>query len=125
MPNQFTSPEGDLENYFVTESWLIDQWVGDTLWAWGNNGAGQLGNNTLTNRSTPVTTSTGGANWKQVSCGKLHTVAIKTDGTLWTWGFNGNGQLGDGTQTNRSTPDRKSTRLNSSHIPLSRMPSSA
>ena len=57
MPNQFTSPEGDLENYFVTESWLIDQWVGDTLWSWGYNGSGCLGDNTTTNRSTPVTTS--------------------------------------------------------------------
>ena len=35
MPNQYFSPEGDVENYFVSESWLIDQWVGDTLWTWG------------------------------------------------------------------------------------------
>ena len=95
MPNQFLSPEGDLENYFVTESWLIDQYVGDTLWTWGYNTYGQLGNNTSTNRSTPVTTSAGGANWKQVAGGRQHTAAIKTDGTLWTWGLNNaSGQLG-------------------------------
>jgi YD repeat-containing protein len=110
MPNQFLSPEGDLEtfNYFVTEYWLIDQWVGDTLWTWGTNANGQLGDNTATTRSTPVTTFAGGTNWKQVSAGSNHISAIKTDGTLWTWGANiliiGSGQLGDNTATNRSTP---------------------
>jgi len=105
MPNQFNSPEGDLENYFVSEYWLIDQWVGDTLWVWGANAFGQLGDNTSgTNRTTPVTTFAGGTNWKQVVCGYRHTAAIKTDGTLWTWGANAFGQLGDNTATNRSIP---------------------
>jgi alpha-tubulin suppressor-like RCC1 family protein len=76
-----------------------------TLWTWGNNSYGRLGDNTATNRSTPVTTFAGGTNWKQVSCGDLHTTAIKTDGTLWTWGRNYNGQLGDNTSFNqKSTP---------------------
>jgi hypothetical protein len=104
MPNQFFSPEGDLENYFVSESWLIDQWVGDTLWTWGFNSQGQLGDNTTVARSTPVTTSAGGTNWKQVSGAGYFTAAIKTDGTLWTWGRNTNGLLGDNTIINRSTP---------------------
>ena len=103
MPNQFLSPEGDLENYFVTESWLIDQYVGDTLWGWGSNASGQLGNNNDFSRCTPVTTSAGGANWKQVAGGTNHTAAIKTDGTLWTWGQN-YGRLGDNTTTQRLTP---------------------
>jgi len=104
MPNQFLSPEGDLENYFITEYWLIDQWVGDTLLTWGTNGSGQLGDNTSVNRSTPVTTFAGGTNWKQVAGGGNHTAAIKTDGTLWTWGSNNNGQLGINAVVNRSTP---------------------
>ena len=104
MPNQFLSPEGDLENYFATEYWLIDQYVGDTLWTCGLNGTGQLGDNTITTKCTPVTTSAGGANWKQVAGGGSFTAAIKTDGTLWTWGINTNVQLGDNTTTNRSTP---------------------
>ena len=87
MPNQFLSPEGDLENYFITESWLIDQYVGDTLWGWGYNAVLQLGDNTTVNRSTPVTTFAGGTNWKQVAGGYYHTAAVKTDGTLWTWGY--------------------------------------
>jgi alpha-tubulin suppressor-like RCC1 family protein len=75
-----------------------------SLWTWGSNGGGQLGINNTANRSIPVTTFTGGTNWKQVSAGEQHTVAIKTDGTLWTWGGNDSGQLGDNTVTNRSTP---------------------
>ena len=104
MPNQFFSPEGDLENYFVTEYWLIDQYVGDELWVWGNGGNVQLGNNSTTNRSTPVTTSAGGTNWKQVRAGYRHTAAIKTDGTLWVWGEGGNGRLGTNAGTDKSTP---------------------
>ncbi len=76
-----------------------------TLWTWGYNLYGQLGTNDTTNpRSTPVTTFAGGTNWKQVSGGTYHTAAIKTDGTLWTWGYNNFGALGDNTTTDRSTP---------------------
>jgi alpha-tubulin suppressor-like RCC1 family protein len=106
MPNQFLSPEGDLENYFVTEYWLIDQYIGDQLWAWGSGASGRLGNGVTTGSiSTPVTTSAGETNWKQVSGGDFHTAAIKTDGTLWTWGLGTNGRLGNGATTgNISTP---------------------
>ena len=75
-----------------------------TLWTWGRNTSGQLGDFSNTNRSTPVTTFAGGTNWKQVTCGGLHTAAIKTDGTLWTWGSGGYGRLGTNNTGNRSTP---------------------
>jgi alpha-tubulin suppressor-like RCC1 family protein len=76
-----------------------------TLWTWGSNSYGQIGNNTSgANRSTPVTTFAGETNWKQVACGYQHNAAIKTDGTLWIWGRNNFGQLGDNTTTNRLTP---------------------
>jgi alpha-tubulin suppressor-like RCC1 family protein len=105
MPNQFLSPEGDLEDYFVNEYWLIDQYIGDHLWTWGSGTNGRLGNGVITgNISTPVTTFAGGTNWKQVSAGEEHTAAIKTDGTLWTWGSGGSGRLGNATLTDRSTP---------------------
>ena len=98
MPNQFNSPEGDLENYFVSEYWLIDQYIGDTLWGWGANSTnGRVGNNSPTGNgsfSTPVTTSAGGSNWKQISTAFSGSSAIKTDGTLWVWGNNTNTQLG-------------------------------
>jgi len=75
-----------------------------TLWTWGNDFYGQLGNNTTTAKSSPVQTVTGGTNWRQVACGTYHTAAIKTDGTLWSWGYNVNGQLGDNTTTDKSSP---------------------
>jgi|694.fasta_scaffold14047_9 alpha-tubulin suppressor-like RCC1 family protein len=75
-----------------------------TLWTWGYNANLQLGNNATGNRSTPITTFAGGTNWKQVTCGTSHTSAIKTDGTLWTWGSGTNGQLGNATITSTSTP---------------------
>ena len=105
MPNQFLSPEGDLEDYFVSEYWLIDQYIGDQLWTWGTGTNGRLGNASTTDRSTPVTTFAGGTNWKQVSVGNAFVLAIKTDGTLWAWGTGGAGRLGNGATTgNISTP---------------------
>jgi alpha-tubulin suppressor-like RCC1 family protein len=75
-----------------------------TLWLWGSNYYGPLGDNTFTNRSSPGQTITGGTNWKQVSCGFQYTAAIKTDGTLWTWGRNDYGQLGDNTTGDKRSP---------------------
>jgi len=75
-----------------------------TLWLWGNNSYGNLGDNTTTSRSSPVQTVAYGNNWKQVSCGNAHTAAIKTDGTLWLWGYNSHGQLGDNTLIKKSSP---------------------
>ena len=75
-----------------------------TLWAWGDNYYGQLGNSTVVPKSSPVQTIAGGTNWKQVACGYNHTSAVKTDGTLWTWGRNAAGQLGDSTFVTKSSP---------------------
>ena len=76
-----------------------------TLWLWGRNiNSGQLGDNSTTSKSSPVQTVAGGTNWKLVASGHYHTAAIKTDGTLWTWGYNSNGQLGDNSVTSRSSP---------------------
>ena len=66
-----------------------------TLWAWGFNEKGQLGNGTNTNSNTPVRVNLEGV--IAVTAAGDHTVALKNDGTLWAWGFNERGQLGDGT----------------------------
>jgi alpha-tubulin suppressor-like RCC1 family protein len=75
-----------------------------TLWTWGKNYSGQLGDNTSIGKSSPIQTIAGGTNWKQVAVGYKHMAAIKTDGTLWTWGRNVNGELGDNTTIDKSSP---------------------
>ena len=75
-----------------------------TLWGWGRNACGQLGDGTTLNRSSPVSVIGGFTDWCQTSAGGAHSLAVRQNGTLWTWGLNGNGRLGDGTTLNRSSP---------------------
>jgi len=58
-----------------------------TLWMWGRGPFGGVGDNTNIDRSSPVQTIAGGTNWKQLSVGQNVSYAIKTDGTLWMWGY--------------------------------------
>lgn len=84
-----------------------------TLWAWGYNHFGQLGDGSVTFRRTPVQIGTA-TNWSVVACGDTHSAAVRTDGTLWTWGSNGSSQIGDGgsTMTHRITPTQVGTATN-------------
>ena len=82
---------------------------GRTLWAWGSNNWGQLGDNTTVGKLVPTQEFTAVAGWVAVSGGVLHTAALKSDRTIWAWGLNTNGQLGDGTITNRLTPTQEIT----------------
>lgn len=108
MPGKFLSPDGDLETMFVNDYAMIDQYAATgSLWAWGENIYGNIGDNTVTPRSSPVQTVSGGTNWKQVTAGRGTydvTGAIKTDGTLWLWGSSAIGQLGNNSVTPRSSP---------------------
>ena len=63
-----------------------------TLWSWGGNGYGSLGQNDTTLRSSPVQIP--GTTWDIVKAGGQSCVATKTDGTLWVWGWNNQGGLG-------------------------------
>lgn len=77
---------------------------GASLWAWGSNSEGQQGRNTTSTTNSPVQVGAL-ATWKTLSEGDaFHSHVIKTDGTLWAWGQNNNGQLGDGTRVNKSSP---------------------
>ncbi|TBL81031.1 cadherin-like beta sandwich domain-containing protein [Paenibacillus thalictri] len=74
-----------------------------SIWAWGDNSKGQLGDGTTTNRTAPVqVTGLGGV--KAIAAGSEHSLALKSDGTVWAWGSNGNGQIGNGTTVNESSP---------------------
>ena len=75
-----------------------------TVKAWGNNGYGQLGDGTTTHSSKPVTVTGLGGAVTAIAAGDYHTVALMSDGTVKTWGYNEYGQLGDGTTNNSSTP---------------------
>jgi alpha-tubulin suppressor-like RCC1 family protein len=89
-----------------------------TLWSWGNDYFGQLGQGlTLPDSATHTTPAQVIINktanpgevdnlWTAVSCGSHHSVALRADGSVWGWGFNDDGQLGDGTTANQSSPER-------------------
>lgn len=75
------------------------------LWAWGNNGNGQCGVDPLLMYALAAPNLVAGLdNLKAVVAGVSHVVALKNDGTLWTWGYNQFGQLGDGGTIQRYTP---------------------
>lgn len=84
--------------------------VDGTVWAWGKNDSGQLGNNARSSNPTmlPVQVvgpgGTGIAEVLKVAGGDSHSLALKTDGSVWAWGLNANGQLGDDTTRDRLTP---------------------
>ena len=88
-----------------------------TLWAWGYNYYGQLGDGTTDSKNIPTQEATASITWFSVSAGVRHTVAIKSDGTLWSWGQNYYGQLGDGTTTDKNIPIQEATASNTwSHV---------
>lgn len=82
--------------------------TGGTLWTWGTNYAAQLGLGDTINRSSPVQVGSD-TNWAKVAIASSittsrHTIAIKSDGTLWAWGNNYTGQLGTNNRIQRSSP---------------------
>lgn len=74
-----------------------------TVWAWGTNPNGELGDGTSTNRTTAAQVP-GLDHVVAISAGGWHCLALKADGTVWAWGDNQFGQLGDGTTTDRLSP---------------------
>ena len=75
------------------------------LYAWGGNEWGMLGNGTSgPSAGSSVPIRIGSALWRDVAAGYGHSLAVKSDGTLWAWGLNDNGQLGKGDRVDRSVP---------------------
>ena len=74
----------------------------DTLWAWGSNAQGGLGQNETTQRSSP--TQIPGTQWVNVSSNTYNMYCIKDDNTLWVWGNNASGNHGLNDKVQRSSP---------------------
>lgn len=87
----------------VGSSYFLALGQDGTVWAWGSNTSGQLGNGTTQASDVPVRVH-GLSNVVAISAGNRHAAAIDAEGNLWTWGSNTGGQLGDGTTEDRSTP---------------------
>ena len=75
-------------------------------WAWGgnSNGSGQLGDGTAVSKTSPVSVIGGITNWSQVSAGYRYSLGVTSSGIAWAWGFDGFGQLGDGTAGAKYSP---------------------
>jgi len=98
-----TEKLGGLQHAF----WVIK--TNGTLWSWGNNEYGELGQGNKDDYSSPRQVGTD-TTWANVGKGGLFSAAaIKTNGTLWTWGRNNNNQLGQGNQTEYSSPKQVGT----------------
>jgi len=75
-----------------------------TLWGWGKNDSNSsIGDGTAITRSSPVQIGSL-TDWASVSTGRRHSVALKPDGTIWTWGDSSLGQLGQGNTSDRNSP---------------------
>ena len=70
-------------------------------YAWGRASLGRLGDNTTVNKSSPVSVVGGFTDWCQVSAGSEFSLGVRTNGTAWAWGYNNNGQIGNGNLTNQ------------------------
>jgi alpha-tubulin suppressor-like RCC1 family protein len=76
-----------------------------TVWAWGSNSAGQLGDGTALYRLAPVQVSRL-SNVTALAAGTHHSLALDGAGTVWSWGLNSHGRLGDRTAASRLTPGK-------------------
>ena len=75
-----------------------------TVWAWGSNEYGQIGNSGCADPCISPVQVSGLSNVVRIAAGGSHSLAVKGDGTVWSWGLNDVGQLGDTTYTQRATP---------------------
>ena len=74
-----------------------------SVWTWGYNTYGNLGDNSTTYRSSPVLV-VGSHSFVEIVGGYYHSLARKSDGSVWTWGYNTSGQLGDNSAVSKSSP---------------------
>ena len=106
--NQWSTLSAGYRNSFALKN-------DNTLWSWGYNAgtSGQLGQNNLTYYSSPVQIP--GTRWNSINSSNYHSLATKTDGTLWSWGYNG-GQLGLNEAASRSSPHQIPSQIGRAHV---------
>lgn len=80
-----------------------------TIWTWGSNAQNQLGDSTFTSPRTYPSRIGSASNWSLVRCGQYHTMGIRSNGSLWGWGSNSNGAIGDSTIITKKYPVRVGT----------------
>lgn len=100
---QFTTTESCGEQIAAGGRHILAVKADGTLWAWGQNDTGQLGDGTFEDKDVPTHIGRD-TNWLVVVANVDHSLALKTDGTLWAWGENSHGELGDGTYENKNIP---------------------
>lgn len=88
-----------------------------TLWTWGYNGYGQLGIGSFAQQPSPVQESNHFNDWVGLAAGEVNSAGQRADGSLWTWGWNANGNVGDATYTNATTPTREAYWLDRWQLP--------
>ena len=102
-PKNVGSYAGWISWYMGSRSYAVGAIKADgTLWQWGQNQYGQLGNNTVNNYSSPQQVGAN-TNWAMIATDN-HTLAVDTSGRLWAWGYNGQGQLGLNNTISYSSP---------------------
>jgi len=107
MPSNFIFDEldnhltYDFDDVFIKKTFFTEY---GQLWGYGANFIGQLGNGTTNDEISPIQLGSSTILWKDIGLRFRSSAGIKSDGTLWTWGENNQGQLGDGTTTNKSSP---------------------
>ena len=100
----FTAQVTDTANNTATQNYTIKIKGSGNVYDWGLNGTGQLGNNSTTDITNGATQLSGMTGVVDVSAGGFFTMVLKADGTVWTFGDNSNGQLGNNTTTGSNVP---------------------
>ena len=100
FPAQIANDKKWVDVFSCASEFTVAKKSDGTIWSWGLNEYNDVG---ITINKIPVLVSSD-TNWKNISVGSNHVLGLKTDNTIWGWASNANGQIGDGTFTNRKFP---------------------
>jgi alpha-tubulin suppressor-like RCC1 family protein len=103
--------QGDYEAVSAGDYFTVALKSTGEIYAWGRNYDGQLGEGTTDDRYFPFQESTASTDWTAIATGGGHVLALKADGSIWSWGLNSSGQLGLGDTVNVSDPTQVGTDL--------------